>query len=51
MVNHYIPSLDGDDYVKEAIINQVDSVGMGISRLPVIQTILVVYRDNHNNSK
>jgi len=43
MVNHYIPSLDGDDYVKEAIINRVDSVGMdikitrdpdNISRLP-----------------
>jgi len=30
MVNHYIPSLDGDDYVKEAIINRVDSLGMDI---------------------
>jgi putative heme iron utilization protein len=30
MVKHYIPGLDIENYVKEAIINRVDSVGMDI---------------------
>lgn len=30
MVKHYIPGLDGDNYVREAIINRVDSMGMDI---------------------
>ena len=30
MVKHYIPSLDGDNYVQEAMINRVDSMGMDI---------------------
>lgn len=30
MVKHYIPGLSGDNYVQEAMINRVDSVGMDI---------------------
>lgn len=30
MVKHYIPALDGENYVQEAIINRVDSMGMDI---------------------
>ena len=30
MVKHYIPSLGGDNYVQEALINRVDSLGMDI---------------------
>lgn len=30
MVKHYIPGLDGDQYVQEAMINRVDSMGMDI---------------------
>lgn len=41
MVNHYIPSLDGDCYVKEAVINRVDSLGMDIK----------ITRDTENNDR
>jgi putative heme iron utilization protein len=30
MVEHYVPGLAGGDYVKEAIINRVDSLGMDV---------------------
>jgi len=30
MVRHYIPGLDGDGYVQEAIIGRVDSLGMDV---------------------
>jgi hypothetical protein len=30
MVEHYIPGLKGDNYVKEAVINRVDSLGMDV---------------------
>lgn len=30
MVKHYIPSLDAENYVQEALINRVDSMGMDI---------------------
>mmetsp|Transcript_3950 Transcript_3950/g.7384 ORF Transcript_3950/g.7384 Transcript_3950/m.7384 type:complete len:364 (+) Transcript_3950:90-1181(+) len=30
MVEHYIPGLSGDNYVKEAVINRVDSLGMDV---------------------
>lgn len=30
MVKHYIPGLDVNDYVQEAIINRIDTLGMDI---------------------
>lgn len=41
MVNHYIPSLAGDGYVQEAMINRVDAMGMDI----------MITRDPENNDR
>ena len=41
MVKHYIPGLDSDDYVKEAVINRVDSLGMDVK----------ITRDPDNNDQ
>mmetsp|Transcript_42530 Transcript_42530/g.102492 ORF Transcript_42530/g.102492 Transcript_42530/m.102492 type:complete len:95 (-) Transcript_42530:64-348(-) len=41
MVKHYIPGLDNDDYVKEAVINRVDSLGMDVK----------ITRDADNNDQ